>query len=140
MEVWIWLGIIVILSIWEALTVGLVSIWFIASGIVSLILSLFNVDFIICFGVFVILSTILMITTRKYLLKLFKVKNTKTNIDRIIGMKGIVTNILDNSIYEVKVDGKVWSAYSNEELKVNDYVKILEINSVKLKIEKWSDK
>lgn len=140
MEVWIWLGIIVILSIWEALTVGLVSIWFIASGIVSLILSLFNVDFIICFGVFVILGTILMITTRKYLLKLFKVKNTKTNIDRIIGMKGIVTNILDNSIYEVKVDGKVWSTYSNEELKVNDYVKILEINSVKLKVEKWSDK
>ena len=73
MEVWIWLGIIVILSIWEALTVGLVSIWFIASGIVSLILSLFNVDFIICFGVFVILGTILMITTRKYLLKLFKI-------------------------------------------------------------------
>ena len=140
MEVWIWLGIIVILSIWEALTVGLVSIWFIASGIVSLILSLFNVDFIICFGVFVILGTILMITTRKYLLKLFKVKNTKTNIDRIIGMKGIVTNILDNSIYEVKVDGKVWNAYSNEELKVNDYVRILEINSVKLKVEKWSDK
>lgn len=140
MEVWIWLGIIVILSIWEALTVGLVSIWFIASGIVSLILSLFNVDFIICFGVFVILGTILMITTRKYLLKLFKVKNTKTNIDRIIGMKGIVTNILDNSIYEVKVDGKVWNAYSSEELKVKDYVKILEINSVKLKVEKWSDK
>ena len=140
MEVWIWLGIIVILSIWEALTVGLVSIWFIASGIVSLILSLFNVDFIICFGVFVILGTILMITTRKYLLKLFKVKNTKTNIDRIIGMKGIVTNILDNSIYEVKVDGKVWNAYSNEELKVNDYVRILEINSVILKVEKWSDK
>lgn len=140
MEVWIWLGIIVILSIWEALTVGLVSIWFIASGIVSLILSLFNIDFIICFGVFVILGTILMITTRKYLLKLFKVKNTKTNIDRIIGMKGIVINIIDNSIYEVKVDGKVWSAYSADELKVNDYVKILEINSVKLKVEKWSDK
>ena len=140
MEVWIWLGIIVILSIWEALTVGLVSIWFIASGIVSLILSLFNVDFIICFGVFVILGTILMITTRKYLLKLFKVKNTKTNIDRIIGMKGIVTNIINDSNYEVKVDGKVWSAYSADELKVNDYVKILEINSVKLKVEKWSDK
>lgn len=140
MEVWIWLGIIVILSIWEALTVGLVSIWFIASGIVSLILSLFNIDFIICFGVFVILGTILMITTRKYLLKLFKVKNTKTNIDRIIGMKGIVTNIINDSNYEVKVDGKVWSAYSADELKVNDYVKILEINSVKLKVEKWSDK
>lgn len=140
MEVWIWLGIIIILSIWEAATVGLVSIWFIASALISLILTLFNVDFIICFGVFVILGVILMLTTRKYLLKIFKVKNVKTNIDRIIGMKGVVTNVIDNLNYEVKVDGKVWSAYSNEELKINDYVKILEINSVKLKIEKWSDK
>lgn len=140
MEVWIWLGIIIILSIWEAATVGLVSIWFIVSAIISLILTLFNVDFIICFGVFVIFGVILMLTTRKYLLKIFKVKNVKTNVDRIIGMKGVVTNIIDNLNYEVKVDGKVWSAYSNEELKINDYVKILEINSVKLKVEKWSDK
>ena len=35
MEVWIWLGIIVILSIIEAVTVELVSVWFIASAIVS---------------------------------------------------------------------------------------------------------
>lgn len=139
MEVWIWLGIIIILSIWEAATVGLVSIWFIASGIVSLILSLFKVDFAICFGVFVILGVILMITTRKYLVKILKIENTKTNIDRIINMKGIVTKEIDNSIGEVKVDGKIWSAYSNDILKVNDYVKILKIDSVKLKVEKWSD-
>ena len=58
MEIWIWLGIIILLSIWEALTVGLVSIWFIISGIVSLILSFFKVDFTICFSVFVILGLI----------------------------------------------------------------------------------
>lgn len=80
-----------------------------------------------------------MITTRKYLVKILKIENTKTNIDRIINMKGIVTKEIDNSIGEVKVDGKIWSAYSNDILKVNDYVKILKIDSVKLKVEKWSD-
>lgn len=140
MEVWIWLGIVIILSILEAVTVELVSIWFIVSGIVSLILSLLGINFNICFGVFVIFGVLLMITTRKYLLRVIKVKNTKTNIDRIIGMKGIVINIISDSIYEVKVDGKVWSAYSDDDLKVNDSVKILEINSTKLKVEKWSDK
>lgn len=139
MEVWLWLGIIIILSIWEALTVGLVSIWFIASGIISLILSLFEVDFVVCFGVFVILGVILMISTRKYLLKLLKVKNVKTNIDRITDMKGEVIKEINNSIGEVKVDGKIWSAYSSDKFKVGEYVKILEINSVKLKVGKWSD-
>lgn len=139
MEVWIWLGIVIVLSIWEALTIDLVSIWFIISGIVSLILSLFEVNFAICFEVFVIFGTILMIFTRKYLIKLLKVKNVKTNIDRIIGMKGIVVKEINNSIGEVKVDGKIWSAYSDDKFEIEDYVKILKIESVKLKVGKWSD-
>ena len=98
MEIWIWLGIIILLSIWEALTVGLVSIWFIISGIVSLILSFFKVDFTICFSVFVILGLILMITTRKSLTKLLKVKSEPTNLDRIIGKKGIVTETINGSL------------------------------------------
>ena len=73
MEVWIWLGIIVILSIIEAVTVELVSVWFIASAIVSLILQVLGLDFKLCFIIFVLLGIVLMITTRKYLLKLLQV-------------------------------------------------------------------
>ena len=50
-------------------------------------------------------------------------------------MKGIVTN-KDNDTLEVKVDGKKWSAYSDDKLEIGDEVIILEINSVKLKVEK----
>lgn len=140
MELWIWLGIIVILSIIEALTVELVSIWFIFSGIVSLVLQLLGVDFNICLKVFIILGIILMLTTRKYLVKLLKVDNTKTNIDRIIGMKCLVTEDITSSLGAVKVDGKIWTAISNDTLKKGDYAKVLEICSTKLKVEKWSDK
>lgn len=139
MEVWIWLGIIVILSIIEAVTVELVSVWFIASAIVSLILQVLGLDFKLCFIIFVLLGIVLMITTRKYLLKLLQVKKTSTNIDRIIGMKALVTKDIKD-VGEVKVDGKIWTAVSDEILSAGDYAKVLEINSTKLKVEKWSDK
>ena len=139
MEVWIWLGLIVILSIIEAVTVELVSVWFIASAIVSLILQVLGIDFKLCFIIFVLLGIVLMITTRKYLLKLLQVKKTSTNIDRIIGMKALVTKDIKD-VGEVKVDGKIWTAVSDDALSAGDYAKILEINSTKLKVEKWSDK
>lgn len=139
MEVWIWLGIIVILSIIEAVTVELVSVWFIASAIVSLILQVLGLDFKLCFIIFVLLGIVLMITTRKYLLKLLQVKKTSTNIDRIIGMKALVTKDIKD-IGEVKVDGKIWTAVSDDALNAGDYAKVLEINSTKLKVKKWSDK
>lgn len=139
MEVWIWLGIIVILSIIEAVTVELVSVWFIASAIVSLILQVLGLNFKLCFIIFVLLGIVLMITTRKYLLKLLQVKKTSTNIDRIIGMKALVTKDIKD-VGEVKVDGKIWTAVSDDALSAGDYAKVLEINSTKLKVEKWSDK
>ena len=139
MEVWIWLGIIGILSIIEAVTVELVSVWFIASAIVSLILQVLGLDFKLCFIIFVLLGIVLMITTRKYLLKLLQVKKTSTNIDRIIGMKALVTKDIKD-VGEVKVDGKIWTAVSDDALSAGDYAKILEINSTKLKVKKWSDK
>ena len=37
---------------------------------------------------------------------------------------------------KVKVDGKRWSAYSNQKIDVNSIVKVLEIDGVKLKVER----
>lgn len=140
MDIWIWLSIIIILSILEAMTISLVSIWFIISGIISMILSIFGVDFSICFTIFVILGLILMLTTRKTLLKLLKVKKESTNLDRIVGQKGVVTEeINSDNIGEVKVDGKKWSAYSSQNLPKGTLIKVLEINSVKLNVEKWEE-
>ena len=77
----------------------------------------------------------------KKLYKKVKVSNVKTNLDRIIGMKGLVTeDITKDNIGEVKVDGKKWSAYADTDISRGEPVRILSINSVKLKVEKWEDK
>ena len=119
MELWVlWLIIIFILIVAEVSTVNLVSVWFIASGLVSLILSFF--------------------ITRKVLIKLMKAKDdTKTNLDRILDSVAVVTEpILKNEVGEVKVEGKRWSAISSDELEIGDEVIIEKIDGVKLIVRK----
>ena len=71
--------------------------------------------------------------------KLIKVKE-KTNLDRVIGMKGVVTeNISELKVGEVKVDGKRWSAISKDFLEKGSLVRILKIKGVKLEVERWEE-
>lgn len=133
---YIWLMIIILLVIAEAMTVNLVTIWYVASGIVALILSFFVDNFTIQFAVFALLGTILLITTRQTLQKLVDMRKERTNLDRIIGMEGIVIEeISKNHNGAVKVDGKVWTAVSNKKIKIDSTVKILEIEGSKIKVE-----
>lgn len=135
---YIWLGVVILLTLVECMTIGLTTIWFVVSALVALIVSLTNDNFVLQFGIFVILGIFLLITTRPILLKFLKPKKEeKTNFDRIIGMEGIVTEeISRNVIGEVKVDGKKWSASSNKKIPKDSIVKILGIDGVKLKVEK----
>ncbi|MBR1717657.1 MAG: NfeD family protein [Bacilli bacterium] len=132
-----WVIIILVLSIIEVATINLVTIWYVASAIVALITSFFIDSFEIEFSIFVILGTIFLVTTKKTLDKLVKEHHEKTNLDRIVGMEGIVTeDISRNKIGAVKVDGKEWSATANKKISAGEIVKVLEINSTKLKVEK----
>lgn len=137
MELWIlWLITIIALSFVEAATVNLVSIWFIASALISLILSFFEISFFIQFAVFVIVGVLLMITTKPILKKWIKPKDIKTNFDRVIGMIGVVTEeITKNTIGEIKVDGKRWSAISTKKIPVGETVIVESIDGVKLKVK-----
>ena len=67
---WItWLVIIILLTILEVVTINLVSVWFIVSGIVSLFVSFAIDSFYIQFSIFVCLGLVLMLLTRPYLVK-----------------------------------------------------------------------
>jgi len=131
-----WLSIVVALAILEIATVNLVSIWFVVSGIIAMITSLFTDNILIQASIFIIFGIIFMLLTKKIIKKIIPNKE-KTNLDRIIGMTGIViSKITKNKSGEVKVDGKIWTAISNTTINENEPVKILEINSTKLKVEK----
>lgn len=134
---YIWLGVVILLTLVECMTVGLTTIWFVVSGIVALLVSLTVDNFMLQFGIFVILGIFLLITTRPLLLKFIKPKQEKTNFDRIIGMEGVVTEkITKNTVGEVKVDGKKWSAISTKKIEKDSIVQIISIEGTKLKVEK----
>lgn len=139
---WIfWLVLVIVLSFIEIATVSLVSIWFVASGIVAMILSFFIEDIAIITTVFILLGIFLLVLSRPIVNKLRSKDNEKTNLDRIIGESAIVTeDIKKNEVGEVKVDGKRWSAISKEKCLKGDRVKILKIDGVKLIVEKESEK
>ena len=136
---YIWLAIAVVLAIIEMSTVNLVSIWFIISSILAMIISLFTDNIVIQVAIFVLGGTLLLILTKDAIKKILPVK-TKTNIDRIIGMKGIVTEkITKKTLGEVKVDGKRWTAIADETINTDETVEILEINSTKLKAKRMEE-
>ena len=78
---YIWLGVVILLTLVECMTIGLTTIWFVVSALVALIVSLTNDNFVLQFGIFVILGIFLLITTRPILLKFLKPKKEeKTNL------------------------------------------------------------
>lgn len=136
-----WLILIIVLTIIEISTTSLVSIWFVISAILALITSFFTDSILIQFAIFVIGGIILLILTRNFVKKITKKDDVKTNADRLIGMTAVVTEeIKKNEPGEVKVDGKKWTAVSNKKIKVGEEVQILEIEGVKLKVERSDDK
>ena len=132
----IWLAIILLLVVIEISTVQLTTVWFVVSGIISMIISIFINSIEIQFAIFVIGGIVLLFTTRPYLMKKLKVKESRTNLDRVVGMNGVVTQDIDKlKPGEVKVDGKMWTAISDKEIKKGKVVEILKIEGVKLKVK-----
>ena len=136
---YVWLAIAIVLAILEMSTANLVSIWYILSSVVAMLVSLFTDNLIIQITVFVLGGTVLLIAT-KDLVKRIIPEQIKTNLDRIIGMEGVVTSKITKRIPgEVKVDGKHWTATADETIPVDSVVKILEINSTKLKVKRMEE-
>jgi len=136
---YIWLAIAVILAILEMFTVNLVSIWYIISSIIAMVTALFIDNIVIQVAIFVLGGTLLLLLTKNAVKKIVPEK-VKTNIDRIIDMEGIVTEkITKKNPGEVKVDGKRWTAVADETIPVDTIVKILEINSTKLKVKRMEE-
>lgn len=110
----VWLTVIIVATVIEAQTLALVSIWFIPSAAVSLILSFCRVNIGIQIAVFAVLSFILLIFSRKIFGKTLRIKPVATNADSLIGERAVVTEDINNieGRGAAKVRGLEWSARS----------------------------
>lgn len=130
-----WLLIFTVLVIIEAVTVNLVSIWFALGALVCSFVALVTEDIFVQLMVFVFVSVVAILCTKKIVSKVKIRELTPTNLDRIIGLTGIVTEKITVNSGEVSVDGKRWSAISPNEIYVGSKVEILAIDGVKLRVK-----
>lgn len=130
-----WIAIIIFAFIIEVNTLDLVSIWFSLGAIVAFISALIGASTSVQVWLFILSSVVLLVLTRP-LAKKYMVKNTvKTNADRLIGKAAKVTKpITVTERGEVKIDGKYWLAFTEEDtlFEVDQQVLVLGIEGVKL--------
>ena len=114
MEAIIWLALMVVFLIAEAMTVSMVSLWFAAGAVVALLLSLLHLQIWVQVTLFFVVSGVLLACLRPMVRRHVTPKLTRTNVDAIIGTRGVVTAEIDNvcAAGQVKVNGMEWSARS----------------------------
>ena len=134
---YVWLAVLVLAVVTEALTSDLVAIWFLPAALVSLIMSLFPAPIWLQILVFIAAGIVLVISTRPLCRKLLKGKTEKTNAEALIGKICVVTEEIRNidEVGEVKVGGLHWSARAEDPTRViavGEHVVVMEIQGVKL--------
>ena len=113
-NVYLWLGAVILFGIIEALTVGIVSIWFSIGALAALIAAALHAAPWLQITVFLVISAAALIITRPLIKKKILLRTTPTNTDMLIGEKGTVDEAIDNlaGTGSVKIAGTVWSAKS----------------------------
>ncbi len=136
----VWLGLLLLFGIGEAVTVGLTSIWFAAGALVALIVALLGGPLWLQIALFLIVSLLCLLAVRPLARKYLDKNIQPTNADRIIGAEARVTEDIDNIQGKgaVLVGGITWTARSENDTNIpaGCLVKVLRIDGVKLYVER----
>lgn len=134
---YMWLGLMVILGIAETVTMQMISIWLAGGALCASIAAICGLNELWQIGVFLAVSAILLVTTRPMVKKLTKNnKQEKTNADRIIGERVIITEEVNNITGKGKavINGVEWTVRSSsgESFEKGEIVMVEKIEGVKL--------
>lgn len=132
----IWLAAAGIFFIIEIATVGFLIFWLGIGALLAMITSFITDSIVAQTAVFVISSCILIPFTKFFADKFTKKEAVPTNSYSLINKHGIVTvdiNPLENA-GQVKVNGEIWSAKTEDESKIEKgtEIEVIKIDGVKL--------
>lgn len=139
----VWLGLLILFGIGEALTVGLTSIWFAAGAFAALVCALLGGPLWLQITLFIVICALCMLAIRPLAQKYLNSQVEPTNADRIIGTEAIVTEEINNlqATGAVRINGLVWSARSENDavIPAGTLVKVLRIEGVKVYVEQMKE-
>lgn len=130
-----WCILVIIFGVFEALTIQLVSIWFMFGALAAFIAACCNISLGLQLIIFAVVSVVLLLLTRPVIKKFFPTGIEPTNFNSYIHRTGIVTETINNlqNKGQIKIGGQIWSAKSlnNEVIPVNAEVIVEKIEGVK---------
>ena len=133
---YVWLILAGIFVIGEVITSGFLIFWFALGSLIAMVVSLFIPDIIVQTTVFLISSVILILATKPLVKKFANIETVKTNIQSIIGKKGLVTKDISSikATGQVKIEGELWSAIGKDDMDIpkGTEVEVSEIKGVKV--------
>ncbi|MBR4726333.1 MAG: NfeD family protein [Clostridia bacterium] len=131
-----WVVLLIVFLIVEAMTAQLVTIWFAVGAGAALIVRLCKLPLWLQLVVFLVVSAVALLLTRPLLKKLTKQPVQPTNADRCIGQIAVVTEKIDNLAGkgQAVVQGSVWTARSADDSVIpkDACVRVERIDGVKL--------
>ncbi|MCI9670386.1 MAG: NfeD family protein [Lawsonibacter sp.] len=134
-----WLAAFIVFAVGEAVTVGLVSVWFAVGALAALFATALGAGLWLQITVFLGVSALALALFKPLSSKFLKPKVSATNADRVIGSTALVTETIDNAQAQgqVKVNGQVWSARSAQDIVIpaGTDVRVLRIEGVKVMVE-----
>lgn len=136
----IWLGIVAVLLVIEAITVGLTTIWFAGGALIAAIASWLGAGQMVQWALFIGVSLILLIFTRPFAVRYMNREVSHTNVDSLIGKKAVVIQEINNLAQtgQVRINDLEWMARTkNDECTIPEktVVIIREVKGVKLIVE-----
>ena len=135
-----WIIAMVVFLVIEAVTVGIVSVWFAIGALFAMVTAMLGANLWVQITVFLVVSAIALYFTRPLVKKYVNNKIEPTNADMTIGKECRVVETIDNlaGTGAVYVDGKTWTARTVDEevIPEGQLVKAERIEGVKLIVSK----
>ncbi len=132
----LWLAAVILLFVGEALTVGLVSIWFGVGALAGLLTSFFTRNVWVQLTIFLVVAIVCLLAVRPLVKRFMAPRSVATNADRAVGEEGVVLESIDNlsAQGQIKVQGAVWTARTEadgELIPAGTRVRVLRIEGVR---------
>ena len=105
-----WLGILAILLVIEAITVGLTTVWFAGGALVACITSWLGGGIVVQLLLFFGVSVVLLIFTRPLAVRYMNKGVEKTNAESLLGKRAVVIQPVNNLAQTGQVRGSMTSS------------------------------
>ena len=132
----IWTILAIAFAVLEGITLGLTMIWFAVGSLAGMVMAMLGFSLPVQLVAFMVSALLTFAFIRPLAKKVLKIGDTKTNVDSLIGKKGIINiAITPYKVGQVKVNGQIWTAKADQDdvdIPAGEEVEVLRVDGVKL--------